>query len=83
MTSHIAPSLKSRSSSLDLIKWLALLTMVVDHLRLVWPQMSYLFIPGRLSFPLFCVAIAAIVARSKPGELFTTANGRYLALILL
>ncbi len=83
MTSHIAPSLKSRSSSLDLIKWLALLTMVVDHLRLVWPQMSYLFIPGRLSFPLFCVAIAANVARSKPGELFTMANGRYLALMLL
>ena len=76
-------ALKSRSSSLDLIKWLAMLTMVIDHLRLVWPEMSYLFIPGRLSFPLFCVAIAANVARSKPGELLTAANGRYLALMLL
>ncbi len=76
-------SLKSRSSSLDLIKWLAMLTMVIDHLRLVWPQMSNLFIPGRLSFPFFCVAIAANVARSKPGELLTAANGRYLALMLL
>ncbi|MHC8290481.1 TraX family protein [Pseudomonas sp. XS1P51] len=76
-------SLKSRSSSLDLIKWLAMLTMVIDHLRLVWPEMTYLFIPGRLSFPLFCVAIAANVARSKPGELLTAANGRYLALMLL
>jgi hypothetical protein len=35
-------SLKSRSSSLDLIKWLAMLTMVIDHLRLVWPEMSNL-----------------------------------------
>ena len=75
--------LKSRSSSLDLIKWLAMLTMVIDHLRLVWPELSSLFIPGRLSFPLFCVAIAANVARSKPGELLTPASGRYLALMLL
>ncbi|WP_283189509.1 TraX family protein [Pseudomonas sp. PMCC200344] len=76
-------SLKRRSGSLDLIKWMALLTMVIDHLRLVWPEMSNLFIPGRLSFPLFCVAIAANVARSKPGELLTAANGRYVALILV
>lgn len=75
--------LKSRSSSLDLIKWLAMLTMVIDHLRLVWPELSNLFIPGRLSFPLFCVAIAANVARSKQGVLLTAANGRYLALMLL
>ncbi|WP_460160673.1 TraX family protein [Pseudomonas sp. S2_B10] len=73
----------SRSSSLDLIKWLALLTMVIDHLRLVWPEMSNLFIAGRLSFPLFCVAIAANVARSKQGALLTRANGRYLALMVL
>lgn len=33
-------SLKSRSSSLDLIKWLAMLTMFFDHLGLVWPEMS-------------------------------------------
>ncbi|MDD0987845.1 TraX family protein [Pseudomonas shahriarae] len=76
-------SRKRRSSSLDLIKWLAMLTMVIDHLRLVWPDMTNLFIPGRLSFPLFCVAIAANVARSKPGELLTPASGRYLALMLL
>jgi hypothetical protein len=75
--------LKSRSRSLDLIKWLAMLTMLIDHLRLVWPEMSCLFIPGRLSFPLFCVAVAANVARSKPGALLTAANGRYLALMLL
>ena len=80
-TPHL--SLKSRSISLDLIKWLAMLTMVIDHLRLVWPEMSNLFILGRLSFPLFCVAIAANVARSKPGELLTATNGRYLALMLL
>lgn len=79
----VQPSRKCRSSSLDLIKWLAMLTMVIDHLRLVWPDITNLFIPGRLSFPLFCVAIAANVARSKPGELLTPANGSYLGLMLL
>ncbi|MCQ9185955.1 conjugal transfer protein TraX, partial [Streptomyces sp. IBSBF 2953] len=46
-TAHTNPpsSLKSRNASLDLIKWLAMLTMVIDHLRLVWPEMSNLFIP--------------------------------------
>lgn len=85
MTAHIAQhsSLQSRSISLDFIKWLAMLTMVIDHLRLVWPEMSNLFIPGRLSFPLFCVAIAANVARSNSGGWLTAANGRYLALMLL
>lgn len=77
------PSLKGRSASLDLIKWLAMLTMVIDHLRLVWPELSTPFIPGRLSFPLFCVAIAANVARSRRGEWLTYKNGRYLALMLL
>ncbi|MNJ24747.1 TraX protein [compost metagenome] len=57
--------------------------MVIDHLRLVWPEMGDLFIVGRLAFPLFCVAIAANVARTRPGELLTTANGRYLILMVL
>lgn len=60
-----------------------MLTMVIDHLRLLWPDMSSLFIPGRLSFPFFCLAVAANVARSTPGAFLTVANGRYLALMLL
>lgn len=72
-----------RNSSLDLIKWLAMLTMVIDHLRLVWPEMEHLFIPGRLSFPLFCIAIAANVSRTRPGEFLTVANVRYLVLMLV
>lgn len=38
---------------------------------------------GTAFFSTFCVAIAANVARSKPGELLTAANGSYLALMLL
>ncbi|WP_454864746.1 TraX family protein [Pseudomonas rhizophila] len=66
-----------------MIKWLAMLTMVIDHLRLLWADMSSLFIPGRLSFPFFCLVVAANVARSTPGEFLTINNGRYLALMLL
>lgn len=55
-----------------------MLTMVADHLRFVWPQAYGLFVPGRLAFPLFCLAIAVNVGRSRPGTLFSAGNARYL-----
>lgn len=67
-----------RSASLDLLKWLAIATMVGDHLRYLWPDQHWLFVVGRLAFPFFCLAIAANVARSAPGVLFTPGNVRYL-----
>ena len=73
----------ARSYSLDLVKWLALLTMLLDHLRFVWPQLSGLLVPGRLAFPLFCLAIAANVHRSQRGEVFTSTNQRYAVSLLV
>ena len=52
--------------------------MVVDHLRFLWPQAYGLFVVGRLAFPLFCLAIAVNVGRSRPGTLFSSGNARYL-----
>lgn len=72
------PSRVERHNGQDLIKWIALLTMVLDHMRLAWPSLDNLFILGRLSFPLFCLAIAVNVCRTKVGALFTRSNGRYL-----
>jgi hypothetical protein len=60
-----APSSPPRDAALDLLKWLALLSMLLDHLRHVWPSLYWLYIPGRLAFPLFCLAIAANLARSR------------------
>ncbi len=54
----------ARSASLDLLKWLAIFSMIGDHLRYLWPQQDWLFIGGRLAFPFFCLALAANVARS-------------------
>ena len=31
-----------RSASLDLLKWLAIVTMVADHLRFLWPEQHWL-----------------------------------------
>lgn len=67
-----------RDKGLDLIKWLAILTMVLDHLRYLWPTAEWLFILGRLAFPLFCLGIAANIARSPVGDLYTESNARYL-----
>ncbi|MDF0732891.1 TraX family protein [Pseudomonas entomophila] len=74
--------MSGRSAGLDLVKWLAMLTMVVDHLRYLWPAADGLFVVGRLAFPLFCLAIAVNVARSRPDAPFTPGNARYLAWML-
>lgn len=72
-----------RSTSLDLVKWLAMLTMVIDHLRYLWPEeTAWLFVVGRFAFPLFCLGIAANVSRSRPGELYSDNNFRYLSWLL-
>ena len=60
------PGIKAeRDHALDWIKWLALVAMVLDHM---WQDPGYgLRVAGRLAFPLFCLAIAANVARQPAG----------------
>ncbi|WP_085677432.1 MULTISPECIES: TraX family protein [unclassified Pseudomonas] len=65
-----------RSAGLDLVKWVAIVTMVADHVRYIWPQAQGLFIVGRFAFPLFCLAMAVNVARA--GNI----NLRYLGWML-
>jgi hypothetical protein len=44
----------NHDSGRDLLKWLALATMTIDHIGLVlYPQVSILRIIGRLAFPIF------------------------------
>lgn len=48
-----------RDKGLDLIKIIAILTMVIDHLRFIFPHyQSYLMTIGRWAFPLFAYLIA-------------------------
>lgn len=60
-----------------------MVTMVADHLRYLWPGADGLFVPGRLAFPLFCLALAVNVGRSRPGALVSAGNARYLGYLLL
>lgn len=78
-----AVAASARNGALDLVKWLAMLSMLLDHLRLLWPGLHSLFIPGRLAFPLFCLAIAANVARARTGQLVSESNARYLGYMLV
>lgn len=68
-----------RDGALDLLKWLALLSMVLDHLRYVGFSADWLYVPGRLAFPWFCLAMAANLARSGADN----ARWRYLGWLLL
>lgn len=81
-----SPSLpQARERGLDLVKWLALASMAVDHLRFLIPGHALLgwsFVPGRLAFPLFCLALAANLARRPPGA-FGDSERRHLGALLL
>ncbi|CRM04508.1 TraX family protein [Pseudomonas sp. 52 E 6] len=70
-----------RDGALDLLKWLALLSMVLDHLRYVGLNLDGLYVPGRLAFPWFCLAIAANLHRA--GNAPVTGQWRYLGWLLL
>ena len=81
------PGIKAeRDHALDWIKWLALVVMVLDHIWFIlpaeWQDPGYgLRVAGRLAFPLFCVAIAANVARQPAG--YPVGIRRYLGGLLL
>ncbi len=70
-----------RDGALDLLKWLALLSMVLDHLRYVGLSLDGLYVPGRLAFPWFCLAIAANLHRVANAPV--TGQWRYLGWLLL
>ncbi|NYH09473.1 TraX family protein [Pseudomonas moraviensis] len=72
---HLSP----RDGALDLLKWLALLSMLLDHLRYVGISADWLYVPGRLAFPWFCLAMAANLARDGARK----TEWRYLGWLLL
>ncbi|QRK86929.1 conjugal transfer protein TraX [Pseudomonas granadensis] len=71
--------LSRRDGALDLLKWLALLSMVLDHLRYIGFSADWLYVPGRLAFPWFCLAMAANLARNGTRKM----EWRYLGWLLL
>ncbi|MDP9709775.1 UNVERIFIED_ORG: hypothetical protein J2X80_001852 [Pseudomonas fluorescens] len=71
--------LSQRDGALDLLKWLALLSMLLDHLRYVGISADWLYGPGRLAFPWFCLAMAANLARDGARK----TEWRYLGWLLL
>ena len=78
---HTMPVGRVRDGALDLLKWLALLCMVLDHLRYVGLSLDGLYVPGRLAFPWFCLAIAANLHRARNAPV--TGQWRYLGWLLL
>lgn len=70
-----------RDGALDLLKWLALLSMVLDHLRYIGYSVDILYVPGRLAFPWFCLAMAANLSRAR--SVTTDGHWQYLGWLLL
>lgn len=69
------PFLPGRNKALDLLKWLAMLSMVLDHLRYVGWSVDFLYVPGRFAFPRFCLAIAVNLSRRSAAIVARGCNG--------
>lgn len=77
------PYLPRRNKALDLLKWLAMASMVLDHLRYVGWSVNMLYVPGRLAFPWFCLAIAVNLARRVRGLEGPQIQWHYLGWLVL
>jgi hypothetical protein len=77
------PYLPRRNKALDLLKWLAMASMVLDHLRYIGLPLNVLYVPGRLAFPWFCLAIAVNLARRVRGLEGPRVQWHYLGWLLL
>lgn len=77
--SETTPTIRPvRDRALDLLKWLAVLSMVLDHLRYVGWHADWLYVPGRLAFAWFCLAIAVNVGRGMTRAVQPRVSWKYL-----
>ena len=60
-----------------------MISMVIDHLRYLFPTAEWLFIPGRFAFPFFALAMAMNIARAPVDSIITDGNSRYLLWLML
>ncbi|TDV49143.1 TraX protein [Pseudomonas graminis] len=79
MTETKSTTTPVRDRALDLLKWLAMLSMVMDHLRYVGWHANWLYVPGRLAFPWFCLAIAVNLVRNGRRDVDSSIKWKYLA----
>ncbi|NBF12834.1 TraX family protein [Pseudomonas sp. Fl4BN1] len=79
----LKPNTRQRDGALDALKWLALLSMVLDHLRYVGLNLDGLYVPGRLAFPWFCLAMAVNLTRVGDKTDPQAGQWRYLGWLLL
>lgn len=72
-----------RNKALDLIKLLAIITMVIDHCRFIFPlYQSQLMAIGRWAFPLFAYALALNTFRALSNDKLSTIKSYFINLIL-
>lgn len=73
----------SRNHALDIIKVLALVTMIIDHARFIFPSLSALLVTiGRTSFPFFAICIAYNAHRLTEQHKVDSINNYFKCLLI-
>ena len=72
MTKMEPPDAHRYDSGRELLKWIALATMTIDHIGLIlYPQITFLRIIGRISYPLFAyLLVLGMSSTHDPGKYF-------------
>ena len=72
MTKMEPPDTNRYDSGRELLKWIALFTMTIDHIGLIlYPQIPVLRIIGRISYPLFAyLLVLGMSSTHDPGKYF-------------
>lgn len=78
-----APSLTpQRNQNIDLLKWIAIISMTIDHARYLLPDAEHFnyacYVLGRLAYPLFLLLMAHYFYRTRHQQNFLASDARYL-----
>ena len=72
----------SRHASLDMIKWLAMASMLLDHLRYLWPDSGLAVHRRAIGVSIFLPGACLQCGALTRGQFFTDANVRYLGWLM-
>ena len=77
----------ARNQNLDLLKWIAIISMTIDHARYLMPEADHFnyacYIIGRLAYPLFLLLMAHYFYRTRHQHNFLASDARYLKKLIL
>lgn len=76
-----------RNRNLDLLKWIAIVSMTIDHARYLVPSAEHFnyicYILGRPAYPIFLLLMAHYFYRTRDQHIFLASDARYIKNLII